>query len=312
MAPMTVSVLLPAYNAARFVDQTIESVRAQTHADWEIVAVDDASSDDTLEILRAWAARDQRIRVFRNEANRGMTGNWNRCLSEARHELILKLDADDVLQPRALETLVAAMADDVIMAGVRTLMCDAALQPFGALPADDAMIRAGIDPYRDHDLPTEQWYAIAAHGQQLWHSCATLFRRPLLGGGWDERFGCASDTEVIMRMLERDGVVTHRAYVGVWYRIVPNSVSGVFLANDWLVWEGVVSNMLSLSRARRRRPLPRGLRLRYAYLWERWQKANRDKLPPGIREKLSDVTAPLAPPPLVDRALRRVRKLIAG
>ncbi|HKO55647.1 MAG TPA: glycosyltransferase family 2 protein [Thermoanaerobaculia bacterium] len=308
---MTVSVLLPAYNAARYVPEAIASVMAQTYKDWELVAIDDASSDDTAHILEAWAAREPRIRVFRNEANRGMTGNWNRCLAEARHELVIKLDADDVLRPRALAVLTEAMHGDAIAAGVRTLMCDEQLEPFGALPADEAMLRAGIDPYRDHDLPAARWWDVAAHGHQLWHSCALLFRRSLVGGGWDERFGCASDTEVISRVLEQDGVVAHRAYVGVWYRTVPDSVSGVFRRNDWLVWEGVAGNLLTLARVRKHRELPRGLRIRYAYLWERWQKRS-DALPPAIAAKLEDVVGGLEPPPAADRALWRVRKVIAG
>jgi glycosyltransferase involved in cell wall biosynthesis len=308
-ARMTVSVLLPAYNAAKYVSAAIESVIAQTFGDWEIVAVDDRSTDDTPQILDAWGAKEKRIRIFRNETNRGMTGNWNRCLSEARHELVIKLDADDVFRPRALQVLTEAVQTGAIAAGVRTLMCDEQLEPFGALPADDAMLRAGIDPYRDQDLPTERWWAVAAHGHQLWHSCALLFRRSHIAA-WDERFGCASDTEVVGRVLEQDGVVAHRAYVGVWYRTVPDSVSGVFRKNDWLVWEGVVSNLLTLGRMRKRRELPRALRVRYAYLWERWQK--RGQLPPPIAAKLENVVAELEPPSTADRALWRVRKVIAG
>jgi glycosyltransferase involved in cell wall biosynthesis len=308
-ARMTVSVLVPAYNAAKYVSEAIESVVGQTNPDWEIVAVDDTSTDDTFQILEAWAKRDPRVRVFRNETNRGMTPNWNRCLTEARNDLVIKLDADDVFRPHALAVLAAAMEGSAIAAGMRTLICDEDLEPFGALPADEAMLRASIDPYRDQDLPTDRWYAIAAHGHQLWHSCALLFRHSLVGR-WDERFGCASDTEVIARVLEQDGVVAHRAYVGVWYRTVPNSVSGVFRQNDWLVWEGVVSNLLSLGRYRRQHELPRGLRVRYAYLWERWQRHG--SLPPAIAAKLENVVAEVEPPSATDRALWRVRKVISG
>lgn len=306
---MTVSVLVPAYNAAKYLAATLESVVGQTFADWEIVAVDDRSSDDTWAILQSWAARDARIRVFRNDANRGMTGNWNRCLAEARNDLTIKLDADDLFRPRALEVLVDAMQSGALAAGVRTIITDEALEPFGALPADEAMMRAGIDPYHDQDLPASRWWQVAAHGHQLWHSCALLFRRSRVQK-WDERFGCASDTEVIARILEQNGIVAHRAYVGIWYRTVPNSVSGVFRQNDWLVWEGVVSNMLTLGRYRRKHTLPRGLRLRYAYLWERWE--NRGALAPAIAAKLESVVGELEPPSATDRALAHVRSLIAG
>jgi len=176
------------------------------------------------------------------------------------------------------------------------------------------MIRAGIDPYLPADLPTERWYAVGAHGQQLWHSCAFLLRRSLLGSGWDERFGCASDTEIIWRALEQPGVVAHRPYVGVYYRILPDSVSGTFRRNAWLEWEGVAGNLLTLHRYRRTRGhLPPALRLRYAHLWSRWQAAlptNRARIPPAIFEKLSSVVAGVEPPSLADRALLRIRNAV--
>src|SRR3712207_431765 len=101
--PPRVTILVPAYNAAPWVGTAIESVQRQTFGDWEVVAVDDASTDDTLAILRSFAAPN--IRVEQNAANLGMTANWNRCLSLATGELVLKLDADDALKPRALEQL---------------------------------------------------------------------------------------------------------------------------------------------------------------------------------------------------------------
>src|SRR5687768_8586869 len=118
--PRRVSVLIPAYNAAPWIEAAVESVRRQTFADWEIVAVDDASTDDTHALLRSFAG--PQVRVERNAQNLGMTANWNRCLSFATGDLVLKLDADDVLKPRALELLAGGFADDaVVAAGIRSL-----------------------------------------------------------------------------------------------------------------------------------------------------------------------------------------------
>src|SRR5204863_6205683 len=100
----------------------------------------------TGQILEAWSKKEARLRTFHNETNLGMTGNWNRCLAEARGELVLKLDADDALKPRALEVLVTGMGEEgVVGAGARTLVCDEKLEPFDGLPGDDALLRAGID-----------------------------------------------------------------------------------------------------------------------------------------------------------------------
>src|SRR5258708_26944991 len=72
-----VSVLLPAYNADRFVDAAVESLRVQTFSDWEIVAVDDCSRDGTDARLLAWAEREPRLRCLRNSRNQGLTRHWN-------------------------------------------------------------------------------------------------------------------------------------------------------------------------------------------------------------------------------------------
>lgn len=321
-----VSVLMPAFDAATYVDEAVASVVAQSLADWELVAVDDRSTDATAERLDAWARRDPRIAVHRNERNLGMTGNWNRCLALARGRLVIKLDADDALRPRTLELLAGALEDPAVVgAGVRTLSCGPDLQPFDGLPADDAMMQAEIDPYSDQKLPCERWFEAAAKGNQLWHSCAVMSRRAALveAGGWDERFGCASDTEVILRLLRRPGLFAHLAYVGVLYRLHPDSVSALYRANRWLTWEVVVANLLALDASRRDRPLPAVLRLRYAYLWDRWRRFQRSPseagagpaLPPALAARLGEASANLMPPPLPDRleqglrrALNRVRR----
>jgi glycosyltransferase involved in cell wall biosynthesis len=306
-----VSVLVPAYNVASFVGEALTSVAQQTFTDWEIVAVDDASSDDTHQLLLAAAALDPRIRVFRNPRNLGMTANWNRALAESRGDFILKLDADDALKPRALELLVEAMREGVIAAAVRTLCCDPNLEPVDGLPGDDAVMRAGLDPYADHDLDTKQWFVIAAHGQQLWHSNAVMWPRTTLDaiGRYDEHFGCASDTELIWRTLEQPGIFAHRGYVGVLYRIRPGSVSDEYRSRGWLTWEGTAANILTIDRYRRRFELPRSLRVRYAYLWHRWQShatQNARELPPDVWSKLSDV-AQATPPSAVDTMMWRMR-----
>ncbi|HEX7153848.1 MAG TPA: glycosyltransferase [Thermoanaerobaculia bacterium] len=303
-----VSILLPSYNAAPYVDAAIESVLRQTFTDWELIAVDDASTDGTAARLEAHAS--SRVHVHRNPRNLGMTGNWNRCLSLATGTFVLKLDADDALKPHALERLVGGFeADDVVAAGIRTLSCDEHLEPFDGIPGDDIIMRGGIDPYGDTILPGERWYSIAAHRAQLWASSAFMIRRDLLTrlGGWDERFGCASDTELMWRVMEQGGRIAHRGAVGALYRIHPGSISDVYRAQGWLTWEAVAANLLSLSRVRARRPLPRSLRMHYVRLWNQWHDAPSRPLPEAICGKLEDVMAKIPPPPKIDRMMTRLR-----
>ncbi|MBW3670217.1 MAG: glycosyltransferase family 2 protein [Acidobacteria bacterium] len=295
------SILMPVFNDARFLDEAIRSVVEQSFCDLELVAVDDHSTDQSWDKLREWQERDSRIRAHRNGRNLGMTTNWNRCLELAAGDLVLKLDADDLLRPRTLEILVAPFEDPrTIGAGSRTVRVDVDLEPIDGQPADDEMMRAGISPYRDHDLETAQWLSLALEGVQLWHSCAFVVRREVLSalGGWDSRFGCASDTELLLRILRRDGRFGHRAHVGVWYRLTGDSVSAYYRANDLLRWETTVIALRSIARES---SLDMRLRRRRADLWKIWQSrpATVDEDLPELRGAMADVS----PPPLPDRVI---------
>lgn len=93
-----VSVVMPVYNGAPFLRRALASVATQTFTDWELVAVDDASTDDSLALLDA-AAADPRVRVRRHAANRGQAATRNTALRAARGELVAYLDQDDEFYP---------------------------------------------------------------------------------------------------------------------------------------------------------------------------------------------------------------------
>jgi len=97
-APL-VSIILPVFNAASYLGEAIDSILAQSFSDWELIAVDDASSDNSAAILEDYAAADSRIRVFRNEINLGVGGTLDRAISESRGQYIARMDADDICSP---------------------------------------------------------------------------------------------------------------------------------------------------------------------------------------------------------------------
>jgi glycosyltransferase involved in cell wall biosynthesis len=105
-----ISVLLPCYNQARYLSQAIESVLSQQNADWELVISDDASTDNSAEIIRTFAARDPRIRFYLQRPNLGMAANWNWCLRNASGRYVKFLFGDDFHSaPDALATLGTAL-----------------------------------------------------------------------------------------------------------------------------------------------------------------------------------------------------------
>ena len=104
-----VSVIMPSYNCGAFVAESIRSVLAQTYPYWELLFIDDGSTDDTSEIVGAF--RDNRIRCFRNEKNDGAARSRNRALREAKGRWIAFLDADDLWEPNKLEKQIDFMKE---------------------------------------------------------------------------------------------------------------------------------------------------------------------------------------------------------
>jgi glycosyltransferase involved in cell wall biosynthesis len=97
------SVVMPAYQAERFVGRAIESVLGQTIRDLELVVIDDGSNDGTWDTIQAYASRDARVSAYRNERNMGITSTLNRGVSLARAPLIGRMDADDISLPDRFE-----------------------------------------------------------------------------------------------------------------------------------------------------------------------------------------------------------------
>lgn len=109
MKPL-VSVCIPAYNNAAYIKETIDSILKQTYTNFELIICDDKSKDHTVEVIES--IKDERIRLYKNEKNLGMSGNWNNCLSKCNGEYIKLICADDMLREDCLEKEVQALIDN--------------------------------------------------------------------------------------------------------------------------------------------------------------------------------------------------------
>lgn len=105
-----VSVIMPAYNAVRHIAESVESVRAQTFGEWELLVVDDGSTDDTRAVVRRFAEEDERVRYV-PRTNGGQAAARNTGLAAARGRLIAFLDADDLWLPHKLEAQLAVLEE---------------------------------------------------------------------------------------------------------------------------------------------------------------------------------------------------------
>ncbi len=102
-----VSVLMSSYNSSQFLGPAIESILRQTYDPWELIVVDDGSTDESWEIIGQFAARDARIKALRSKENLGASAALNLALQEARGEYITRQDSDDLALPERLEKQVA-------------------------------------------------------------------------------------------------------------------------------------------------------------------------------------------------------------
>lgn len=105
-----VSIITATFNSERFIEQTIISVLNQTYTNWELIIVDDASTDSTLSIINIFSSKHTNIRVFVNETNQGAAITRNKGTEEARGDFIAFLDGDDLWKPTKLEKQLSFMA----------------------------------------------------------------------------------------------------------------------------------------------------------------------------------------------------------
>lgn len=186
-----VSVVMPVFNEAPFVEAAVQSVLRQTVSDLELVIVDNGSTDESPEILRRIS--DPRVRVFRNPRNLGSAAAGNRAVRESRAPLIARMDADDIALPDRLEKQLAAFAAQPTLA-----LLGGQVRHFGGRGpllrrfAPRAVSRRGI-----------AWQALFS--SPFFHSTAMFTRESLeTAGGYDERMQRSSDFALFSRIQAKD------------------------------------------------------------------------------------------------------------
>ena len=102
-----VSVVMPVYNAGDYLVAALDSILHQTYSNFEFIIVDDASTDSSWKILKAYAARHENMRIFRNTTNRGVSETVKRAINKAKGDYLARMDADDISVPQRLEKQVA-------------------------------------------------------------------------------------------------------------------------------------------------------------------------------------------------------------
>mgnify|MGYP003293160590 FL=1 len=107
-----ISIVTPAYNCAKYLEEAVNSVLSQTWQDWELLIIDDCSRDNTYACMQEIAKQDQRIRIFQNSRNLGAAGTRNFGIRQAKGQWIAFLDSDDLWHPEKLTKQMAVAKRD--------------------------------------------------------------------------------------------------------------------------------------------------------------------------------------------------------
>jgi len=189
-----VSICIPAHNDAAVVAEAIRSARAQAYAPLEIVILDNASTDATVEVAQRAGGNDARVRYVRHPQDIGMAGNFSACIAAAQGALVLILCADDALEPGAVQALAQALAQhpQAVLAACGRKICDADLRPLRVAKA-----RTRMQEVAGPDLMRECF----ARGNRIGEPSAVMFRRAAGLRGFSAEYSQLVDLEMWFHLL---------------------------------------------------------------------------------------------------------------
>jgi glycosyltransferase involved in cell wall biosynthesis len=187
----TVSVVMSVFNGSRYLRPAVDSILAQTHADFEFLIVDDGSTDDTATILAGYARTDARVRIF-TQTNTALAASLNRALALARGRYIARMDSDDIALPGRFASQVRFLDHhpECVIVGGGVCLID----------ADGRHLCRRRQPRRHAEIDRA---CLLGQGGAMTHP-AVMIRRSALAviGGYDERYTVAGDLDLFLRLCE--------------------------------------------------------------------------------------------------------------
>jgi glycosyltransferase involved in cell wall biosynthesis len=216
MTTVPLSVVMTVFNGASQIGETLDSILAQTFTDFELLINDDGSQDSTWDVLSRYAARDERIRLIRNELNCGITRSMNKLFAMAHGDLITRHDADDISLPDRFARQVMYMEQhaEIGLVSSQVLMIDATGAPLD--------LKYFTDATEDQTL----------QAQLLVNNCfcqgSVMFRKRCLEvvGNYDESLDSAEDYDLWLRLAEVTRLARLPEYL-YKYRVHAASISSV-------------------------------------------------------------------------------------
>ncbi|AFY53077.1 glycosyl transferase [Rivularia sp. PCC 7116] len=203
-----ISVMMPTYNVEDYVADTIDSVLQQTFTDWELIIVDDGSTDGTPQVIDRYAEKDSRIKVYHYEhGGRGVARN--RCLKHSRGKYIAICDSDDISFPERFEKQISFLENNLDIGVVGAQLCSFTEKPI-------------LDKTKIISWPTNSnaVYNDFQKNKMKISNCAAMIRMSIFKeyGGYCEELHRSQDYEFFKRILNKGIKLTNLPEVLVFYR----------------------------------------------------------------------------------------------
>ena len=214
---MKCSVLLPVYNAGETLREAIESILSQEEPDFELLIIDDCSTDGSAGVVRSFAGKDARIRPIFHERNAGLAATLNEGLREARSEFVARMDQDDVALPNRLSTQVRLLSTHLQVA-----VAGSFVYHMGRTAELDRLVRLPVEHEEISDILPQR--------NCLYHPSVMLRRDAILAlGGYRPEFHNSEDYDLWLRASR----AYHLANIPVPLLRYRFSCTGMTLAKKW-------------------------------------------------------------------------------
>ena len=240
-----ISIVMAAYNEEHYIARALDSIVAQTFVDWELIVIDDGSTDATADVVQRYADNDSRITLVSNESNLQLSASLNKGIALARADLIARADADDVNLPERLSTQYEYMQEhgEIDVLGTGAWLLD----------ATGARVTTFCHPLTHAELKALPFLKI-----QFFHP-SVMMRREFFdrAGLYDSRYPNAEDKEMWLRGLNADCCYANlpeplieystNGFVKSWRSILRHGFSLFRIARDQRIQRGYVQALILLA-----------------------------------------------------------------
>lgn len=234
---VNISVVMSVHNGKEYLEDSVKSILSQTFSEFELIILDDFSTDGSSQILVALAETDSRIRLLKNESNLGLTKSLNIGIGAAKGKYIVRMDADDICMPERIEAQLAYMSKNnaVDLVYADTLLIDKHADP---------ICRSWRPSTVDKVLDCLETHNFIPHP-------TVMFKKSTFDqvGGYDERCRTGQDLNLWLRMRDQGCHFGYLNQVVLKYRLNPLSVRAYlsdywFVVANYCIWNGKRSGAL--------------------------------------------------------------------